>query len=48
MNVWSLTLATLIIVAAFAGKIVNPGYAYFGHATLSGAPITTLHTPATP
>lgn len=48
MNVWSLAFAVMIVTAAVAGKIVNPGYAFHGPVTLSGAPVTTLHTPATP
>ncbi|MBD1547042.1 hypothetical protein [Roseibium aggregatum] len=48
MNVWSLALAVMIVAGAVAGKIVNPGYADHGQTTLSGTPITTLHTPATP
>ena len=48
MNVWSLTFTVMIVVAAVAGKIVNPGYAFHDQTTMSGAPVTTLHTPATP
>lgn len=48
MNIWSIALAAMILTAAVAAKIVNPGYADTGPTTLSGAPVTTLHTPATP
>jgi hypothetical protein len=48
MNAWSLTLTVMIVVAAVAGKVVNPGFADDGHVTLSGTPVITLHTPATP
>ncbi|WP_346899291.1 hypothetical protein [uncultured Roseibium sp.] len=48
MNAWSLTLTVMIVVAAITGKVVNPGFANDGPTTLSGTPVTTVHTPATP
>lgn len=48
MNVWSLTLAVMIFAAAAVGKITNPSHAFSEPTTLSGAPVTTVHTPATP
>lgn len=48
MNVWSLSLAVMILAAATAGQIINPGQAFYSPMTLSGEPVTTIRTPATP
>ncbi len=47
MNLWSIALAAMIFAAAATGKVTNPSDAS-SSITLSGAPVTTLHTPATP
>lgn len=48
MNLWSFAFFALVLMAASAGKIVNPGYAHHGPIVFSGKPVTTLHTPVTP
>ncbi|WP_417685084.1 hypothetical protein [Roseibium sp.] len=48
MNIWSFALVALILAGATAGKYANPGFAFEDKSTLSGLPITTLHTPPTP
>lgn len=48
MNGWSLSLAVMILAAATAGQIINPGHAIDSPMTFSGEPVTTIRTPSTP
>lgn len=48
MNFWTYAFVALIFAGVAAGKLTDPGYAFGDSLVLSGAPVTTLHNPATP
>jgi|GEM_PF-2631933 len=48
MKFWSLAVVVLMLVGVAAAKPSNPSRDLTDTTTLSGLPVTTLHTPATP
>ncbi len=48
MNIWSFALVAMIVTGAVVGKYANASSPLDHGATMSGEPVTTLRTPATP
>ncbi len=48
MKFWSLAVVALLLAGVAATKATNPNEALTSHAVLTGVPVITVHTPATP